>query len=33
MIEDKAYRHVDGTLWSYSVCKFSFGEIKLEVGH
>ena len=29
LIEDKSYRHVDGTLWSYSVCKFTFVEIKL----
>ena len=29
LIEDKSYRHVDGTLWSYSVCKFTFEEIKL----
>ena len=29
LVEDKAYRHGDGTLWSYSVCKFVFGEINL----
>ncbi|MDG1173025.1 MAG: discoidin domain-containing protein, partial [Opitutales bacterium] len=29
LIEDQTYRHEDGTLWSYSVCKFTFEEIRL----
>ena len=29
LIEDQTYRHEDGTLWSYSVCQFTFEEIRL----
>ncbi|MEL0098794.1 MAG: hypothetical protein VW907_04490, partial [Opitutae bacterium] len=29
LIEDRSYRHSDGTVWSYSVCHFVFEEIRL----
>ena len=29
VIEDRSYRHEDGSLWSYSLCKFVFEEIRL----